>query len=97
MKMENEIILQLMQENPTMVKKDVNHSCVLSIDVDELHSFVKALNGEISQHWKKAIDFDFQPLFIVMHCTMCYKRLVSHVILEQKTRLKKRSCVIFQE
>jgi hypothetical protein len=73
-----------MQENPTMVKKDVNHSCVLSIDVDEPHFFVKALNGENSQHWKKAIDFDFQPLFIVMHCTMCYNRLVSHEILEQK-------------
>jgi len=75
----------------------VNHSCVFSIDADEPHSFVKALNGENSQHWKKAIDYDFQPLLIVMHCIMCYNRLVSHVILEQKTRLKKRSCFIFQE
>ncbi len=28
-----------------------------SIDVDEPHSSVKALNGEDSQHWKKAMDF----------------------------------------
>ncbi len=27
------------------------------VDVDEPHSFVKALNGEDSWHWKKAIGF----------------------------------------
>jgi hypothetical protein len=42
-----------MQENPTIFFKNVNHSCFFSIDVDEPHSFVKALNGENSQHWKK--------------------------------------------
>jgi hypothetical protein len=70
-----------MQKNPTMVKKDMNHSCVFSIDVDEPHFFVKALNGEYSQHWEKATDIEFQPLFIIMHCIVCYNILVSHVVL----------------
>jgi hypothetical protein len=48
------------QENPTMVEEDVNLSCVFSVDVDQPHSFVEALNGEGSQHWKKAMDSEFQ-------------------------------------
>jgi hypothetical protein len=42
-----------------MVEKDVNLSYVFSVDVDEPHFFVKSLNGEDSQHWKKAMDFKF--------------------------------------
>jgi hypothetical protein len=38
------------QENPMMLEKYVNPSCVFSIDVNEPHSFVEALNGEDSQH-----------------------------------------------
>jgi hypothetical protein len=45
-----------------MVEKYVNLSCVFFVDVDELHSFVESLNGEDSQHWKKAMDFKFQFL-----------------------------------
>jgi hypothetical protein len=48
--MEDERILQHVQENPIMVEKDVNPSCVFSIDVNGPHSFVEALNGENSQH-----------------------------------------------
>jgi hypothetical protein len=48
------------QENPTMVEEDVNLSCVFSID--QPHSFVEAVNGEDSQHWKKAMDFEIQSL-----------------------------------
>jgi hypothetical protein len=29
------------------------------INVEEPHSFVKSLNGEDPQHWKKAMDFKF--------------------------------------
>jgi beta-galactosidase/beta-glucuronidase len=50
------------QENPTMVEEDVNLSWVFSIDVDQPYSFAEALNGEDSQHWKKAMDFEFQSL-----------------------------------
>jgi hypothetical protein len=55
-KMEVERIPQQMQKNPTMVEEDVNPSCVFYVDVDELHSFVEALNGEDSLHYKKAMD-----------------------------------------
>jgi hypothetical protein len=60
--MEDEKFLQQMQENPTIVEEDVNPSYVFFVDVDEPHSFVKALNGEVSQHWKKAMDLKFQSL-----------------------------------
>jgi len=33
-----------------MVEKYVKFSCVFSIDVDETHYFMEALNGEDSQH-----------------------------------------------
>jgi hypothetical protein len=56
--MEDEKILQQMQENPT----NVNPSYVFSIDVDEPYFFVEALNGEDSEHWKKAMDSNFQSL-----------------------------------
>jgi len=46
-------------ENSTMIEKDVNPSCVFSIDVDEPLFFVEALNGEDSQHWKKPWILDF--------------------------------------
>ncbi len=46
-----------------MVEKDVNLSCAFFIDVNEPHYFVEALNGEDSQHWKKAMDFKFQYLY----------------------------------
>jgi len=46
----------------TMVKKDLNLSYVFLVDVDEPYYFVKSLNGEDSQHSKKAIDFKFQSL-----------------------------------
>jgi hypothetical protein len=45
-----------------MVEKNVNISCVISIDVDEHHSFVEALNGEDSQYWKKNMEYEFQSL-----------------------------------
>jgi hypothetical protein len=57
--MEDERILQHVQENLTMVEKNENHSFVFFIDVDKPHSFVEGLNGENSQHWKKAMDFEF--------------------------------------
>jgi hypothetical protein len=60
--MEGEIFPQYIQENLTMVGKDVNFSCVFSVDVDEPHYLVEALNGENSQHWKKAMDSEFQSL-----------------------------------
>jgi hypothetical protein len=41
------------QENSTMIEKDVNPSCVFFIDVNEPFFFVEALSGEDSQHWKK--------------------------------------------
>jgi hypothetical protein len=44
--MEDEIIPQHVQENLTMVEKYVNPSCVFSLDVDEPHYFVEALNCE---------------------------------------------------
>jgi hypothetical protein len=50
LKMEDERILQHVQENPIMVEEDVNPSCVFSIDVNEPHCFVEALNDEDSQH-----------------------------------------------
>jgi len=59
-KMEVERIPQQMQKNPTMVKENMNSSCVFYVDVDEPHSFVEALNGEDSQHWKKVMDSKFQ-------------------------------------
>jgi hypothetical protein len=58
--MEVERIPQQMQKNPTMVEEDMNPSWVFYVDVDEPHSFVEALNGEDSQHWKKAMDSKFQ-------------------------------------
>jgi hypothetical protein len=42
-----------------MVDKDMNLSCVFSIDVDEPHYLVEVLNNKDSQHWKKAMDFEF--------------------------------------
>jgi hypothetical protein len=44
-----------------MVKKDVNLSCVSSIDVDEPHSFMDVLNGENSQIGKRPwiLSFNF--------------------------------------
>jgi hypothetical protein len=48
--LEDERILQHVQENPIIVEEDVNPSCVSSIDVNEPHSFMEALNGEDSQH-----------------------------------------------
>jgi hypothetical protein len=51
-----------MQENSIMIGKNLNLSYVLLIDVEEPHSFVVSLNGEDSQHWKKAMDFKFQSL-----------------------------------
>jgi hypothetical protein len=61
-KMKDETILQQMQKNPTMDEEDVNLACVFLVDVDEPHFFMEALNGEDSQHWKKAMDFKFQFL-----------------------------------
>jgi hypothetical protein len=46
--MEDERIFQHVQENPTMVEKNVNHSFVLSMDADKPHSFVEGLNSENS-------------------------------------------------
>jgi hypothetical protein len=41
-------------------EEDMNLSYVFFVDVDEgSHSFVKALNGEDSQYWKKAMDLSF--------------------------------------
>jgi hypothetical protein len=40
----------------------VNHSCVISIDVDQHHFFVDTLNVEDSQYWKKNMDYEFQSL-----------------------------------
>jgi hypothetical protein len=37
--MEDERIFQHVQENPIMVEKNVNPSCVFSIDLNECHSF----------------------------------------------------------
>jgi hypothetical protein len=42
-----------------MVDEDVNPSYVFFADVDEPHSFMDVLNGEDLQHWKKAMDFEF--------------------------------------
>jgi len=36
-----------------MVEKNVNPSCVSSIDVDESHFFMEVLNGENSQNGKR--------------------------------------------
>jgi hypothetical protein len=36
-----------------MVEKDVNPSCVFSIDVNESHFFMEVLNGENSQIGKR--------------------------------------------
>jgi len=47
------------QKNPTMVEKNVNLSYVFFVDVDEPHSFVDALKGEASQHWKKVMVSKF--------------------------------------
>jgi len=49
-----------MQENPTMVEENMNPSYLFSIDANEPHSFVEALNNEDSQHWKKAMDSKVQ-------------------------------------
>jgi hypothetical protein len=46
--MKGEIIPQSVLKNLTMVDKDMNLSCVFSIDVDEPHSLVKALNNKYS-------------------------------------------------
>jgi hypothetical protein len=48
-----------MKENPIVVGKDVKSFMFFSINVNEPHFFVKTLNGENSQHWKKAMDFKF--------------------------------------
>jgi hypothetical protein len=40
----------------------VNPSSIFYFDVDEPRSFTKSLNGEDSQHWKKAMEFKFQFL-----------------------------------
>jgi hypothetical protein len=61
-KMEASKILQHVQNNTTMVKENVNPSCVFPIDVNEPHFFVQVLNDEDSQHWKKATDFEFKCL-----------------------------------
>jgi hypothetical protein len=42
-----------------MVDKDINPSCVFSIDANEPQSLVEALNNKNSRHWKKAMDFEF--------------------------------------
>jgi hypothetical protein len=42
-----------------MVEKEVNILCVFSVDVNEPHSFMEALNGENLQHWMQAMDFEF--------------------------------------
>jgi hypothetical protein len=51
-------IPQHVQNNLTMVFKNMNFSCVFSIDVNE----PCILNDEDSQHWKKAMDFEFKSL-----------------------------------
>jgi hypothetical protein len=40
----------------------VNPSSIFYFDVDEPHYFTKTLNGEDSQHWEKAMEFEFQSL-----------------------------------
>jgi hypothetical protein len=40
-----------------MVEEDVNPSYVFFTNVDDPYSFVDALNGEDSQHWKKGHGF----------------------------------------
>ncbi len=51
LKTKDESIFEQMKENPTMIGKYVYLSCVFfSVNVDEPHFFVKALNGENSQH-----------------------------------------------
>jgi hypothetical protein len=57
--MKGEIIPQKVLNFLTMVDKDMNLSCIFSMDVDEPHSLVEALNNKYSQHWKKAMDFEF--------------------------------------
>ncbi len=42
-----------MQENPIMVKEDVNTSFFVSMDVDEPHYLLEALNGEIQNIGKR--------------------------------------------
>ncbi len=37
-------------------------SSIFYFDVDEPHSFINNLNGEDSQHWKKAMESKFQSL-----------------------------------
>jgi hypothetical protein len=51
--MGDERIPKQVQENSTMIEKNVNPSSIFSIDVDEPFFFVEALNNEDSQHWKK--------------------------------------------
>jgi hypothetical protein len=50
-----------------MVEKYMNFSCVFSIDVDESHYFMEALNGEESQHLKRPWILIFTFYKIIRH------------------------------
>jgi hypothetical protein len=56
---EDKKILQQLQKNPTMVLEKCESFMFCFVDVDKPHYFVEGLNGENSQHWKKAMDFEF--------------------------------------
>ncbi len=52
--MEDDKIPQYVQENPIMVEEDVNPSFIyFSVDVDEPHYLLEALNGEIQNIGKR--------------------------------------------
>jgi hypothetical protein len=65
--MEDEKIPQQMLENPMMVDKNVNLSYVFSIDVDEPHFFVEALNMKIHNIGKRPwiLNFNIYKTIII--------------------------------
>jgi hypothetical protein len=60
--MEASKIPQHVQNNPTMVKENMNPSCAFLLMLMNTIFFVQVLNDEDSQHWRKTMDFEFKYL-----------------------------------